>query len=258
MFRTRQLRRFGALVAGASLLLALGTARPSSAADTGYVLAVSWQPAFCEAASRKPECRSQHEGRADTRQFSLHGLWPQPPEGKIGRDYCNVPAAEIDKDKSGRWRRISMERLPPDLWRRLKTAMPGTMSGLERHEWLKHGTCMAGADPERYFTASLALLDALNASTVVQLFSGRIGERVSGEEIRTAFDQAFGEGAGRRVRVACRQDGERRLILELTIGLSGELTGAPGETPDLAALIAAAKPTDPGCPGGVIDAVGFQ
>ncbi len=258
MFRTRQPRRLGALAAGAFLLLALGGVRPSSAADPGYVLAVSWQPAFCETASRKPECRSQHEDRVDTRQFSLHGLWPQPPEGKTGKDYCGVTPAEIDTDKSGRWRKIAMDRLSPDLWRRLKAAMPGTMSGLERHEWLKHGTCMAGADPERYFTASLALLDALNASTVVQLVTGRIGERVSGEEIRAAFDQAFGEGAGDRVRIACRQDGDRRLILELTIGLCGELTGASGETPDLAALIAAAKPTDPGCPGGIIDPVGLQ
>ena len=230
--------------------LALCLPLPAASAEPNFVLAISWQPAFCETASKKPECSSQNEERVDTRQFSLHGLWPQP----VGRAYCGVAQEEIDKDKSGKWRSVTMTRLPKELWDRLRVAMPGTKSGLQRHEWIKHGTCIPGSDPERYYSESLSLLDMVNASKVAQLFAGNIGGQLSGEEIRAAFDESFGEGAGKRVRIACKQDGERRLIYELTIGLSGEI----GASPDLPALIAAASPTDPGCPGGFVDPVGLQ
>jgi ribonuclease T2 len=42
------------------------------------------------------------------------------------------------------------------------------------------------------------------------------------------------------------------LIVELTIGLVGEI----GDEPSLADLMAASAATDPGCPGGAIEAVG--
>ena len=48
--------------------------------------------------------------------------------------------------------------------------------------------------------------------------------------------------------------GAQTLIVELTIGLGGKI--GPGS--DVAAHIAQADPTDPGCPGGVIDPVGNQ
>jgi len=44
------------------------------------------------------------------------------------------------------------------------------------------------------------------------------------------------------------------LIIELTIGLTGEI----GEEPSLADLIAGSAATDPGCPGGAVDAVGTR
>lgn len=242
--------RVAALLMLLAVLAFLALRMPSANAGSDFVLAVSWQPAFCETAPGKPECREQTRDRPDARQFSLHGLWPQP----MNRAWCGVAQAEIDKDKAGRWRDIDMARLADDLWNRLRVAMPGTRSHLERHEWLKHGTCMAGATPESYFEASLALLAALNASPVKQLFAANIGREITGSDIRNAFEEAFGTGAGERLRIACKPDGNRRLITELTIGLSGEIDAEP----DLAALIAAAPETDPGCPGGIVDPVGLQ
>ena len=46
--------------------------------DRNYVLALSWQPAFCEANPGKRECRWQTGSRYDASYLSLHGLWPQP------------------------------------------------------------------------------------------------------------------------------------------------------------------------------------
>jgi ribonuclease T2 len=56
------------------------------------------------------------------------------------------------------------------------------------------------------------------------------------------------------VRISCKNDGPRRLIVELTIGLSGRIE----PDSDVAAHILAADATDPGCPGGVVDPVGNQ
>jgi ribonuclease T2 len=222
-------------------------ARQANAAD--YVLAVTWQPAFCEIASRKPECRAQRDGNSDTRRFSLHGLWPQP----MSRAYCGVPASDVENSKSGRWRDIDIAFLPQPLWRRLQEGMPGTRSGLHRHEWVKHGSCMPGAREETYFEVSLDLLDEVNASPLAALMAQRIGKEVTGDELRAAFEKGFGAGTGSRLRVSCVDDGGRRLIREITIGLSGN----PFDQ-RMAELVTAAVPTDPGCPGGIVDPAGRQ
>ena len=213
------------------------------------VLAVSWQPAFCENARRRPECRSQHKKRYDASHFSLHGLWPQPGTNV----YCNVDPAERAKDKRSRWRSLAPLGLSKELQRKLWKIMPGVRSSLHRHEWVKHGTCYSRT-PEKYYRDSLVLMDKLNASPVQELFENSVGDFLSTAEIRKRFDAAFGRGAGKRVRVACRRDGRRELITELTIGLAGTITADT----NLGALILNARPTRSGCPGGIVDPAGFQ
>jgi len=94
----------------------------------------------------------------------------------------------------------------------------------------------------------------VNQSKLQAHFASRVGQEVSSDEIREAMDASFGQGAGQRVRVSCKRDRSRNLITELTIGLEGGI----GEKPPIAELIAAAKPTKPGCPAGVVDQVGRQ
>lgn len=214
-----------------------------------YVLAASWQPAFCETRPRKPECRSQTETLFDARYFSLHGLWPQPR----ANIYCGVSARDRQADKRGRWDRLPALRLSPETRAELDEVMPGTQSLLQRHEWIKHGTCHDG-DAEDYYRDSLRLMAALNASGVQDLFEASIGKRLSAQAVRAAFDAAFGPGAGARVKLSCVGDGGRRLIREITIGLKGALD----EEARFADLILAAPPTSPGCPGGIVDPVGLQ
>lgn len=215
-------------------------------ADAFYVLAVSWQPAFCETAPGKPECRSQSRDRFDATHFTLHGLWPRD-------EYCDVSARDEATDRDGRWSSLPALDLSSTLRRDLDTKMPGTLSQLDRHEWIKHGTCFA-ADAEVYFTAALALLDQLNASPVRDLFSGNTGKRLTQRQIRAAFDTGFGRGTGERVRIACDDDGDRTLVTELTLGLWGTIDA----TSNLAALLAAANPTSGGCSAALIDEVGLQ
>ncbi|MBL8908921.1 MAG: ribonuclease T2 [Rhizobiales bacterium] len=215
-----------------------------------FVLALSWQAAFCETRPTKPECESQTDDRFDATNFSLHGLWPQPRR----RAYCGVDAQTVSLDEAGHWSSLPEPAISDATRARLAVAMPGTQSQLHRHEWIKHGTCYPEPDADEYFSDALLVLAAINASPVQQLIASREGRKVSTAEIRQAFDRAFGEGAGLRVRVACVDDGDRRLISEVTIGLVGTIE--PGA--DIGALILGSGPTDSGCPGGIVDPVGLQ
>lgn len=226
-----------------------GGGQGSGTAHPDLVIAISWQPGFCETRPSKPECADQTEGRFDTTHFSLHGLWPQPR----GVEYCEVSAEARADDRAGRWDELAPVELSPETQTALDETMPGTRSALERHEWTKHGTCY-GTDAEEYFADSLIVMAAVNDSAVRTLFADRIGEEVTQAEIRAAFDEAFGEGAGERVRVSCANDGGRRIVTELTVGLAGGIS----PDADIAELIQAAPSTDGGCPGGVVDAVGLQ
>ncbi|MGE0240216.1 MAG: ribonuclease [Parvibaculaceae bacterium] len=223
--------------------------KQKGSARTQYVLAASWQPAFCETKPDKVECRTQTAERFDAGHFALHGLWPQPRS--LG--YCRVEQPQIEDDKAGRWAELPAVALAPATKEELDKVMLGTQSYLERHEWTKHGTCYA-ATAEDYFADSLALMRALNASAVQELFTSRIGRFLSFDDIRKAFDQSFGAGAGRRVRMQCARDNGRLIIAELTIGLTGEITPQSS----FADLIAAAQPTKSECPGGIVDTVGLQ
>ena len=224
-------------------------APPRTYRGTQYILAVNWQPAFCETSPRKPECRNQHPSSFEATNFTLHGLWPQPRDNQ----YCNVSQEDRWASEDGDWHDLPPLDLPASLRRDLDEVMPGTQSGLDRHEWIKHGTCY-GTDEAEYYADSLDLMLALNTSAVAELFAANIGKRITLAQIRDAFDASFGPGAGERVRVTCEEDGNRTIITELTIGLTGDIDG-----PDaMARLLAAASPTDGGCRSGQVDAVGLR
>ncbi|WP_157944575.1 ribonuclease T2 family protein [Mangrovicella endophytica] len=212
------------------------------------LLAASWHAAFCETTPRARDCRSG--GRADG--FSLHGLWPQPRSN----EFCGVPARLVAADRSGPWRQLPEPELSARVRRDLDRVMPGTVAELHRHEWLRHGTCYGG-DANRYFADAVALIDALNASPVRDLFRRAVGQRLEARAVQSAFDRAFGTGAGERVRLACERDGGRMIITELQIGLVGPAKADAGRA-DLAAMLRAARPERGGCRGGIVDPAGFQ
>lgn len=214
-----------------------------------YILAVSWQPAFCETKPSKPECVSQTADRFDASHFALHGLWPQPQDNL----YCHVAPNLVATDKDSRWEELPPLVLEAQTREALHRVMPGTQSFLERHEWIKHGTCYHGQTAEQYYADTLLLMNQLNATAVRNLFSDHVGQAITTTTIRDTFDDVFGAGAGARVQVTCKRDGNRNLITELTIGLAGKL-----DELSMAEAIFAAPQTSPGCSGGIVDPVGFQ
>ncbi|WP_180901402.1 ribonuclease T2 family protein [Martelella soudanensis] len=231
----------------AALCFVAASAPGAEAGNTEALLAASWQPAFCESHSAKPECRDQTDDRFDASHFSLHGLWP------MKRNYCGVDDATRKLDQSGDWSSLPALDLEPETRTALQKVMPGSYSDLHRHEWYKHGTC-SGMTPEGYFSRSIELLEDLNLSVVADLFAANIGRYLSESEIRSAFVAAFGNDADKRVKMKCAIDGERRLISEITIGLSE----AYAHEPALGPLIRQAGGTSFGCDGGIVDPAGLQ
>jgi ribonuclease T2 len=215
---------------------------------TRFILAASWQPAFCQTNQRKAECASQTRDRHDATNFSLHGLWP------MRRDYCGVSEDLRAADKDSRWSDLPAVSLSAEGRAALDKAMPGTQSGLERHEWLKHGTC-TNMSADDYFATAVRLMGELNSSGVRDLFAANVGKSLSAQQIKSAFDKSFGPGASDRVKMSCRRAGNSRVISEITIGLSEDATTSARA--GLGDLIQGAGRTSFGCNEGIVDAAGF-
>jgi ribonuclease T2 len=217
------------------------------------VLALSWQPAFCETKPTKPECVDLNAGNLPVteQQLSIHGLWPQPE----GNAYCGVPAALVDLDRASRWSELPEVATDAESRELLEVAMPGSASFLERHEWIKHGTCYrAAGGADEYVDDALRLTEAINGSAVAGFLAENVGAQITTAELRARFDAAFGAGAGDRVQVHCAGDGGRTLIQELKVSLRGVI----GPDTPAGELIRAAEPVAPGCPQGVVDPAGLQ
>ena len=223
--------------------------QPTDSAIESYLLAVSWQPGFCESHPAKPECEGQTENRFDASNFTLHGLWPQP-RSKI---YCDVAPSVVSTDEENRWAGLPALLLEDRTRAELNQVMPGSQSHLHRHQWIKHGTCYNGKTAESYYKDSLKLMSELNSSTVRNLFSANVGKEITSIQIIEAFNNAFGDGAGDKIKIACKNDGSRRLITEITINLKGDLNITLGD-----AILDADNANNPGCNKGIVDPVGLQ
>ncbi|MGA1802599.1 ribonuclease T2 family protein [Rhizobium sp. HT1-10] len=243
-----QFRSLWLLSALMCLPVLLGSIAQARDGQTRFILAASWEPAFCATNAKKAECRSETAASFDATRLSLHGLWP------MRQNYCGVSDELQQADRSHGWDSLPAVELSAPTKAALDKAMPGTQSGLERHEWLKHGTCTK-LTAEAYFGTAVSLIDELNASAVGALFAENVGKTLDAGRIKAAFDKSFGEGASARVKMSCRRAGSVRVISELTIGLSQDAVSPSTSGPRLAKLIQGAGSTDFGCDEGLVQAV---
>lgn len=201
------------------------------------LLALSWHNAFCETHRYKKECKNPR----NSGNFTLHGLWPQP-RGKV---YCGVPKRYVIADREGRWQQLPEPKLSSETRARLLEVMPGAVSNLHRHEWIKHGTCY-GADAETYFTHAVNLVHEVRKSTVATLFQKNAGKRLRIEQVRKAFEQSFGQGSGSRIELRCK----RGLITEVWLHL-GRSDGM------LARALTEGSRVNSRCRYGIVDRAGY-
>ena len=212
-----------------------GMALPAETEESSYVLALSWQPAFCESdnGAGKTECRWLDVGDWAASHFTLHGLWPTADRNGDGRmdvadDYCLPPesrARAVALDKSD-WRNLPAVTLPSDLQQRLSVVMPGTASRLERHQWIKHGTC-SGLSAPRYFAAGVALTEAVAGTELGSFISARMGEDVARGDVLAALAAEFGKSSTRALQLICRKDEGVSVLSELRLRLRANAVEAP-------------------------------
>ncbi len=235
---------------GAPVDTSKGTVKPkpkSKGSKDGvpyYAFAISWEPAFCDAMKGKAECQIETAASYAASHFSLHGLWPQPRRNV----FCGVDRATAALDDQHQWDALPAPQLSAATKAALDKVMPGTQSVLERHEWVKHGTCYPGGNADQYFSDEVRLINDVNSSVVQKFMADNIGKTIQVADLRAKFDEAYGVGAGNRVHVSCSKDG---MISELTIGLKGNISAGT----KLSGLIAASDPTDVGCASGLVNAV---
>lgn len=216
-------------------------AKKKSKKQPEYLLALTWQPSFCETHSRKKECRTQTRNRYDATHWSLHGLWPQPRSNA----YCDVSDMDKGVDRNKRWHLLAPVKLSQKTATELAFVMPAVASNLHRHEWIKHGTCY-GSNAEDYYSDSISLTKQINDSIVGKLFNRGVGKKVSLKQVRQHFDKAFGKGAGNKVDMRCDKKGR---VSELWINLKGEIE----DDTTIASLLKKSIRAGSSCRIGVID-----
>lgn len=211
----------------------------SSSSD--MLLALSWQNAFCETHRYLKECKNRAKKYTDI-NFGLHGLWPQPRENI----YCDVSSEDKSLDKSHKWNRLSSLKLSDKTRKELLEVMPSSASSyLQRHEWLKHGTC-ANMNEDDYYSKAIALTKEFNGAKVGDFFRQNIGKKVTLAQIGFKMNESFGRGAGNKIELIC----QKGLISEIWLHL-----GSEGD--DMQSLLKSGQNVRSRCKEGIIDRVGF-
>jgi len=209
------------------------------------LLAVSWQEAFCELHQRKRECQPVgiHSGLKSRpkERFTLHGLWPQPRS----QEYCGIDTQTKQTDQHHLWKKLEIPRLRSDIQRQLQEVMPAVVSGLHKHEWVKHGSCYSN-DINQYFQDAITLVNQVNHSALGVLFRKNVGRVLTLKQIRAVSDRSFGKGTGSRIELRCR----RGLITELWFHLGSGST-------DLSQLLKEGRAVESRCKRGYVDRAGF-
>lgn len=187
-----------------------------------YVLAMSWQPAFCKYVAKpgtKPECEALQDGQLVIDHLTLHGLWPNSKP--CGTNYGNCGGPKLDLADT------TVSQLAP--W------MPNFYydTDLGTHEWDKHGTCQALPDDD-YFLGALRLVKAVDQSSVGDLIKSRVGSSMTDQEFFGQIASDYGQDVADRVMLICTKGKylqEVRVSLPPTIPASDDLkaltAGAP-------------------------------
>ncbi|WP_246540930.1 ribonuclease T2 family protein [Mycobacterium spongiae] len=211
--------------------------------STSSLLVVTWGPSLCKVDPSNSGCRTGHVGKLGERLI-LHGLWPQPPS----QQFCGVP--KTDKARDLRNADMSSLDLPEDLQSKLQPVLSDAAL-MAPHEWYTHGTC-SGVTPAVYFRDAITLTNQVS-KILDPVFAEH--PHLSLNTVRHRFDAEFGEGAGKRVSLTCRDvDGEQVVIYEVHLSLppiadfgSAENTENTENTLSLGDLLVKGPTISPGC-----------
>ena len=148
----------------------------------GYVLAMSWQPGFCEwtpgGKRGKPECEAMESGQLTVTHLTLHGLWPNRQSCGISYGNCGGEPMKLSRETIayiGPW-------MPNFLYE----------SKFGQYEWAKHGTCQTTLNADAYFRRAVDLVKQVDESEPGKYIRANIGGTIS----RKAFYEKLRETTG--------------------------------------------------------------
>lgn len=181
-----------------------------------YVLALSWQPAFCETKPDKAECKITDPKVYQAKHFTLHGLWPNKKSCGTHYGFCG----DVKNQKSNfcDYPAVQLDDVPRTS---LAEVMPSVTAGscLERHEWHKHGTC-AQWSLEDYFDLAADLTRQFNDAGMAYFMNRRIGQQVRTDDFINRVTAVLGAAAKDRIKLNCNQG----MLVEIQLNLSASLT----------------------------------
>ncbi|KAL4106440.1 hypothetical protein PRIC1_004491 [Phytophthora ramorum] len=148
-----------------------------------YILAQSWQPAFCHGKEGQyPGCSApQSYWRS---HLTLHGLWPEL-SGRAPPSFCSgeaFDAAKIERELG----LATLHQFWPDV--KFSEADP-QYAAFWQHEWTRHGTC-SGLEQVAYFTHAIDLERNETLAPTPQLVQDNVGGQVDAAKLRAAFGDA--------------------------------------------------------------------
>ncbi len=189
--------------------------------EDSYVFAVSWQPAFCEGHSDKPECKVDDPNSYQAKNFTLHGLWPN-------KNSCGTNYGFCGEYKSAVRPFCDFNPVPmnANTLKELEGVMPSAAYGscLQRHEWYKHGTCQTEWGADGYFEHAIHLLADFNGDPgqgMAAFMTANLGKRVDVAQLNETVDQLFGDGAHLRMQYSCNRDNK---LQDIYINLPAKLS----------------------------------
>lgn len=168
--------------------------------EDSYVLALSWQPSFCEIHRDKPECQVTDKQSYQARNFTLHGLWPSKRECGINYGFCGEVRA-----KPINFCDYPALALYTEVRNNLKQVMPSAAAGscLQRHTWFKHGVCQTQWSVDEYFDVAIELTRQFNASGLSHFMSHNIGEMVTEDAFIKRINDAYGRNTHKSIELKC-------------------------------------------------------
>lgn len=190
-----------------------------------YVLALQWSAAFCETRPNLPECGDRSD-RFSSRNLTLHGLWPgKESDAAHSYGYCGVDAATRALDRAPTWCRLPALGLTSGTAARLSEIMPAVASCLDKHEWVKHGTC-TGFTAEDYFARASALVTFVSGTTFGRFLAANTGRTVTADALLSAFERDFGAGTRVLVKLTCAKGRGAQMLVDVRLKLAHPLRPA--------------------------------
>ncbi|CEK12086.1 ribonuclease T2 family protein [Legionella hackeliae] len=207
-----------------------------------HVLALSWQPGFCQTYGYevgKPECVKLPSDSYQATHLVLHGLWPNQQICGEHYGFCGVEAKKHHCD-------YPPVNLNKEVAHTLQQFMPSYAAGgcLERHEWNKHGSCQI-LSSDAYFSLATRLNQEMNQTALGQFLHEHVGETIKRERLRTLVSESFGQNTARKVYFGCKNG----ILVDIFINLPALIP----QSESLPALVSKAPDFEryDGCPANI-------